>query len=172
LTGFDVQHGQTQRSYLRYLDLSFAQSGPELDALLSGGRVQLTRYNLSGSDAGSQVNLNGVHYVTANNLSFDFGAQGIGGNRNSIAGDGYYKVQLDLDGNGTFETTRRFHRLFGDVNGDRKVTLADTARVLSNLGSHNPVFDVNGSARVDLVDAVLALLSVGRKLNSQLVIDD
>jgi hypothetical protein len=172
LTGFDVQKGQTQRSFVRYLDLVFAQSGPELNALLSAGRVQLTRYNLDGSGAGAQVDLNGVLSVAGNTLSFDFGAQGIGGNSNSIAGDGYYTIQLDLDGNGSFETTRQFYRLRGDVNGDRTVTLADAWQIFSALGSNNPESDVNGSGSVDLIDLVFSLLSLGRKLDSVLLIDD
>jgi subtilisin family serine protease len=172
LTGFDVQKGQTQRSFVRYLDLAFAESGPELNALLSAGRVQLTRYNLDGSGTGTQVDLNGVLSVAGNTLNFDFGAQGIGGNGNSIAGDGYYTVLLDLDGNGSFETTRRFYRLLGDVNGDRTVTLADAWQIFSALGSNHPEWDVNGSGRVDLIDAIFSLLSLGRKLDSHLLIDD
>ena len=71
-------------------------------------------------------------------LSFDFGAQGITGNRNTNAGDGYYKIGLDLDGNGSFETEYAFYRLLGDVNGDRIVTSADDQAILAAFAAYTP----------------------------------
>ena len=65
------------------------------------------------------VNLSGVVTHIGNELLLDFGAAGIGGNRNTTAGDGYYQLSIDLDGDGTFETVEHFYRLLGDVNGDR-----------------------------------------------------
>ena len=60
-------------------------------------------------------------------LALDFGGGGIGGNRDSSVGGGYYELALDLDSNGTLETVRHFYRLLGDVTGDRWAISADVA---------------------------------------------
>ena len=49
--------------------------------------------------------------VIGNRIAIDFGVQGIGGNRNSATGNGWYRFVLDADDNGTFETYKRFYRL-------------------------------------------------------------
>ncbi|MCI0460839.1 MAG: cadherin repeat domain-containing protein, partial [Gemmataceae bacterium] len=123
VTGFDVQRGASQRSYVRHLDVLFEDSAG-LTGLLGAGRVQLTRRGLDGS-GGSAVSLGGVLSISGNRLLFDFGVQGLGGNRISTAGDGYYEVAVDSDGDGVRETRRYFYRLLGDVNADRTVNALD-----------------------------------------------
>ncbi len=168
VTGFDVQKGLTERSFVRYLDLDFAST---ID-VVSTGRIQLTRYNLDGT-GGTAVGLGPVS-VTGARLSIDFGAQGIGGNRNTSAGDGYYVLSMDLDGNGTFETTLAFYRLFGDANGDRKVDAADGAFILGAYGQLGPSLegDVNGDGVVNALDRTYALRVTGAALGAGLWIDD
>jgi len=172
VTGFDVQKGQTQRSFLRYLDLTFAESEADIQALITSGRVKLTRYNLDGSGSGDNVDLTGVLSATGNTLAFDFGALGLGGNPNSTAADGWYWVELDLDGDGTFETTRKFYRLLGDVDGDRQVTQTDAALVKAAYNTGDPERNVNGDAVVNALDLTLVLRSLNRKLGTGLWIDD
>jgi hypothetical protein len=102
-------------------------------------------------------------------LALDMGSQGIGGNRNSSTGDGYYRLRVDLDGDGSFETTRTFFRLLGDLNGDRAVNTADR-NLLSSLGGvYNPERDVNGDGVVDSRDRLLIRNGI---LLPSLTIDD
>ncbi len=172
VTGFDVQQGQVQRSFLRYLDLTF-ESPVDLDGLVSGNRIALSRFNLDGSGSGSDVNLNGLMSAAGNGLTVDFGANGIGGNRNTNVGDGYYILAIDADGDGIFETQRRFYRLLGDVNGDRKVDSADANAILAGFGHpYDPNLDANGDGVVNSIDRTLALRAIGRQLGSDLVLDD
>jgi hypothetical protein len=102
-------------------------------------------------------------------LALDMGVQGIGGNRNSSVGDGYYRLRVDLDGDGTFETHRTFYRLLGDLNGDRAVTTADRNLLASLGGPYNPERDVNGDGVVDARDRTLIRTGVSLPLLS---IDD
>ncbi|MFM7163147.1 MAG: dockerin type I domain-containing protein, partial [Planctomycetaceae bacterium] len=69
--------------------------------------------------------------------------------------NGYYRLRLDLDGDGSFETTRTFFRLLGDLNGDRSVTEADRSLLASLGGIYDPERDVNGDGVVDARDRLL-----------------
>jgi hypothetical protein len=173
VTGFDVQRGATQRSYVRYLTLTFNQSA-DLAALIAGGRIRLTRFDLNGSN-GQNVSLASVTMtVTGSVLELDFGVQGMGGNRNSTVGDGYYALELDLDNNGSFATARTFYRLLGDINGDRVVDNTDIGLIGLALGrtGTNLNEDVNGDGVVNALDRALATWSRGRQLAAGLHLDD
>ena len=169
LTGIDVQNGQTQRSYLRALDVLFDQSSGLMD-LIDNNRLQLTRFDLNGLN-GSLKSFP-TPTVVGNKIHFDFGVQGIGGNRNTNAGDGYYELAVDMDGNGSFETKNYFYRLLGDVNGDRKVDATDSSLTLSAFGTRNPERDVNGDGFVNAIDRTLVLRALGRKLKDDLFLND
>ena len=105
-------------------------------------------------------------------LRFDFGSQGLGGNRNSNAGDGYYRIGIDVDGDGQMDAFKHFYRLLGDVTGDGKVDDLDRLFILNNVGSNNPNADVNGDRVVNGVDSLLATRAFGRKLKDGLRLDD
>jgi hypothetical protein len=65
-----------------------------------------------------------------------------------------YRLRVDLDGDGTLESTRNFHRLFGDVDGNGVVNntdigLVQAAQTQSGL---NLATDLNGDGLVDLID--------------------
>jgi uncharacterized repeat protein (TIGR01451 family) len=173
-TTFDVQRGQIQRSFVRYADLFFQDTtAAHLAQLVSGGRVQLSFLGFQGT-GNTLISLAGRLSSTlvaggTGKLALDMGIQGIGGNRNSNAGDGYYRLRVDLDGDGTFETSRTFFRLLGDLNGDRAVTTADRDLLATLSGPYNPERDVNGDGVVDARDRLLIRTGV---LLPWLAIDD
>lgn len=169
---FDVQRGQTQRSFVRYQDLTFAESGGVLSGLATDpSRFKLTRYDLAGAN-GANVNLAGLVSVAGNVLTVDFGPQGVGGDRNGKAGDGYYRFEIDTDGDGTFDTSRSFYRLLGDVNGDRTVNATDANLILTAFGTTTPERDANGDGVVNAADRTLAIRSLGGSLAGGLTLDD
>ncbi|MEZ6132743.1 MAG: CARDB domain-containing protein [Planctomycetaceae bacterium] len=183
VTGFDVQRGATQRSFLRYLDLVFSEAAPiadliaSVDDLNSGNdRIELVRFELDGSGAGQAVNLAGLASANGNRMEIDFGAQGIGGNRNSNVGDGYYGLRLDLDNNGldASDPVLNFYRILGDANGDRTVNSADIGFITSAFGQTgaNLDGDVNGDGAVNALDRLWAIRGQGRSLNAGLPLDD
>jgi subtilase family serine protease len=180
ITGFDVQKGAVQRSYIRYFDLSFASDEGLADIVASvsdgdpeNDRIKLTRKELDGT-GGTPIPLASILSAVDDVLAADFGPNGITGNRNAIAGDGYYEIEVDLDGDGSFDATRRFYRLLGDTNGDGKVTDFDVTFVNTQLGmSGGPLDgDVNGDGVVNQIDRSLTRRSLGRKLTGGLSIDD
>ena len=174
VTKFDVQNGASQRSYVRNVSATI-ESASEASALLASGRVRLVKRDLSGSGTGTLVSPSAYSLsVSGAVLMLDFGTQGLGGNRNSNAGDGYYTLELDLSGDGTFGTARSFYRLFGDANGDRKVDAADGAFVLAAYGQLGPNLegDVNGDGVVNALDRTYALRANGAALGAGLWIDD
>ena len=171
--GFDVQRGADQRSFIRYLDLTF-ECDAELNQLMSEGRVRLTRFALDGSGSGASVSLAGRTQVSGNRVQIDFGSGGIGGKPNGTAGNGYYRLAVDADGNGDYETTRHFYRLLGDANGDRVVDSLDQQAVDAAFGQTgiNLNADVNGDGVVNRRDRTLVSGQLGRQLPADLPLDD
>ena len=105
-------------------------------------------------------------------MRLDWGSQGIGGNRSTMLGDGYYRLSIDFDGDGDYDQDMYFHRLFGDVTGDGQVTSEDVVQIASEFGSTTGESDVNGDRRVNGIDRLLASRSLGRKLGGGLELDD
>jgi parallel beta-helix repeat protein len=171
LVGIDVQRGAQQRSFIRYVDLIFEDS-EGLAELISEGRVRLKRYDLNGANP-VNVGIASRMSVSGNRIVIDFGINGLGGNRFTTAGDGYYGLRFDSDGNGTYETIRNFYRLLGDTNGDREVNSTDLAHVNANFGRRGTLnADVNGDGVVNFTDRNLVNGQIGRKIASNLVLHD
>jgi len=94
--------------------------------------------------------------------------------QNSSVGDGYYQLSIDQDGDGLFEATRSFFRLFGDVNGDRVVDNLDINLVRNATGQSGSSLneDVNGDGLVNRTDLNYVRNMKGHKLATGLVLDD
>jgi hypothetical protein len=171
-TSLVVQHGSVGRSFVRYVDLGFNQTGAPLQNLIAQHRLRVVQHPLSGPGTNDPVVNLGAATLTAidHAIEFDFGAKGIGGNPSSTAGDGYYEIDVDLHGDGTLSPTAYFYRLLGDVNGDHIVDQADLGTITAALGQSGPnlAADVNGSGVVDGADTRLASQAKGHKLASGL----
>jgi hypothetical protein len=108
-----------------------------------------------------------------NKLRLDFGSNGLGGLRQ--AGNGFYRILLDVDGNGSFadagDNAFEFHRLFGDANGDAKVDVADTTLVTSQIGrvGANLDGDLDGNGSVNSTDRLFTTQQRGKLLLEPLV---
>jgi parallel beta-helix repeat protein len=181
VTSFDVQKGATQRSYIRYLDLTFSDSGAfqqlmasVQDADSSNDRIQLFQQGLDGIDPARPVSLAASFRAVDRVFEIDFGVEGLGGRRNGAEADGYYELTLDLDGDGTIDRRFNFYRLLGDVNGDRVVNASDIALVTGAFGQVGERLeeDVNGDGVVNALDRLLAARNSGRRLASGLPLDD
>jgi ELWxxDGT repeat protein len=160
LQGFDgltIQNGSVGRSYVRYVNLNFGTSLGLSSILSTVGtatpRLSLTFAGTTGTQAINK-SLTSLVTVVGNQLKIDFGVNGVGGDRNSLLGDGVYRLRVDLDGDGTLETTSRFHRLFGDVDGNGVVNAADIGLVQAAQGQTggNLATDLNGDGLVNLTD--------------------
>jgi parallel beta-helix repeat protein len=172
VVSFNVQRGAAQRSYIRYVDLIF-ESSAGINQLISEGRVRLTRFNLGGTSP-VNVGLAGKLKINGNRITADFGTGGIGGNRNTSVGNGYYRFSVDADRDGSQETLRHFYRLLGDTNGDRVVNSVDqfnVNRAQGRKGTNLPA-DVNGDRLVNTTDRDTDRKQLGRRLASTLPLDD
>ena len=180
-TELDVQRGAVQRSFIQFLDVQFnSEAGLQelLDTIGDGDpandRIRLQRFETDGTGVGENIDLAGIVSRDGGRLTFDFGPQGIGGNRNSNAGNGYYALSLDTDGDGTADQTLNFYRLLGDTNGDRRVDTADLRNIALAIRRRdaNPNNDINGDGRVNILDRMFASRERGKSLLGSLLLDD
>jgi len=160
-----VQQGAAQRSFIQYIDIQLNDPTTASALTTSTNRVRLTNTGLDGKSS-KAIALTGLMSVSGSKISVKFGANGLGGSINSNAADGSYLIEMDLDGNGTFETTARFHRLLGDVNGDKVVDINDTNLVKVNLNKTgvNIQGDSNGDGKVNSTDSTNVSKAQKRKV--------
>ncbi len=125
-TDIEVQNGQAQRSYIRNVDLLFNDTNG-LQSLIDNDRIRVERFDLlnAAPTAGTGTNVSIVGAaLNGNSIKLDFGAGGLGGV--GRAGNGFYRILVDTDGDGSFNDSKfEFFRLYGDSNGDGKVTSVD-----------------------------------------------
>ena len=176
-TGIDVQLGASQRSYIRYLDLQFSVS-TGVAALLTTGSVRLEKFSIDAATVadiavgtGTAVSL-GTSALSGSRVRFDFGVNGLGGNRTTTAGDGFYRISVDTNQDGVWNDAHfEFFRLFGDADGNGVVNAADTALVTSQLNQRgsNLNGDLDGDQLVSTSDRLYTARNVGRKLRDWLL---
>ncbi|HVA47067.1 MAG TPA: choice-of-anchor tandem repeat GloVer-containing protein [Pirellulales bacterium] len=133
-TIFVVEKGLSERSYIRYLDVTFNE--PVSSLTLDAAHVRLAHYGLDGATLINDVDLTDRIALIDHVMEIDFGAGGIGGNENLpalladwtklILDDGYYKLTIDPDGTGKHDIEEDFYRLFGDVTGNATGGVATT----------------------------------------------
>ncbi|MDX1927618.1 MAG: Calx-beta domain-containing protein [Pirellulaceae bacterium] len=173
-TAIDVQKGANQRSYVRNLDILFS-SATGLSELLAAGRVKVERFGIDATSVspGTGSLVTGFALTQDDkSLRLDFGANGLGGLRE--AGNGFYRILIDQDGNNSFgdpaDTAFEFFRLWGDANGDGKVDSTDLSLVTSQVGrvGNNVDGDLDGNGVVNSLDRLFATQQNGKKLRDSL----
>lgn len=187
-----VQDGEAERSFISVIDLDFNEAdggtSTPLADLIAEGRITLIQHPLSGviSPDDPRVPLNGLLSVVDHAIEIDFGQYGLGGAaRGNLSlndywsdmagGDGYYELDVDLNGDGVITLNEQFffYRLLGDVDGRETVDNTDVTEITAALGQTGVLIplDVNGDGSVDTTDKALAIKSKGRSLASGLRID-
>ena len=86
--------------------------------------------------------------------------------KEALLPEGYYEMAFDLDGNGSLETIRHFHRLQGDVNGNGIIDDVDFAAIAAAFGKQGNDLneDVNGDGVVNAADRTLAQRNRNRRV--------
>jgi hypothetical protein len=183
-----IEKGIVERSYIRYIDIGFNQSGAALQSLIANNDFSLIHHPLSGviSPNDPTVPLAGLLKLIddvngiADIVEIDFGALGLGGVSAGVinsywqaleAGDGYY--ELDIHVRPGDLAREYFYRLLGDVNGDQVVNAADLTTISAAMGQSGPLLnaDVNGDGSVNIVDKQLATKSQSYSLARGLHLD-
>ncbi len=126
VTAFSVENGLSERSYIRYLNVTFNE--PVSSLILNTSTVKLEQFALDGVTPVGYINLTGKITLVDHVMAIDFGAGGIGGSENLAntlgnytaltADDGYYKLLINPDNTGNHLATESFYRLLGDVIGN------------------------------------------------------
>ncbi|MFK8115602.1 MAG: hypothetical protein AB8B91_25620 [Rubripirellula sp.] len=138
-TGIDVQNGETQRSFVRFVDVLFNSTTGLGTPVISVERFAVTEANpVTGN--GTNVPIP-IQSITDSSIRLDFGASGIGGSRS--AGDGFYRVAVDNDGNGSADAFYDFFRLYGDTDGNGTVESSDRSGITE---------DITGDGRINSRD--------------------
>jgi hypothetical protein len=169
LQSYAVQKGATGRSFVRYVDLvlnDLSTAANVISSIASSApRIRLTNKGLSGT-SNSPVSLQGFAKSNGTSVNIDFGIKGLGGSPTTSTADGSYLLEMDLDANGSYETSMRFHRLLGDVNGDKVVDSKDTSLANSSLNKSglNLPADTNGDGKVNATDIAYIRKAQKRKI--------
>ena len=172
IVSFDVSKGLSQRSYIRYVDLTLASATTASAIVSSGSRLTLTRSDLDGNGS-SAVSLSGFVSTVGGRIALDFGTVGIGNARNTSLADGYYTLAVDLDNDGQREAEFAFFRLFGDLNGDREVNSTDLGIVATGARSaYSAEADANGDGFVTSTDVLYVRRTLNRRLRNGLWLAD
>jgi len=170
-----VQNGMSQRSYVRYLDVLFSGD----PSALSAGRIKVERLPITAASITAVPWTTVTGYgVTASaadrRLRLDFGATGLGGSKQ--AGDGFYRVSYDGNGNSVFgeaqDASFEFFRLYGDANGNGNVATDDLNLVLSQMGQSGAQLngDLDGNGVVNITDRLATTQRAGQKLRDWMLL--
>ena len=176
----DVEKGRNQRSIVRNVDVVLNSSAglngiidSVKDSNTTNDRVRLTRYDLNGN-GGAPIPLGAYIQAIDRVMALDFGSAGLD--------DGYYRLELDLDGDGAMDSdldgtgplgsSLRFYRLLADVDGNRKVDGVDVNQVKD--ANKFDWEDLNRDLKVDIRDVAIAQQSANasKKLADGLNLDD
>ena len=180
--GIDVQQNAAQRSFIRYLDVLFSKEDG-LENLLQLNPFKVERFALDAVNptinSGTEVTGYSVSKV-GNMARLDWGINGLTGNRNTNALDGFYRILIDGNSNGNYndavDSYFEFTRIFGDANGDEVVDASDIALINSQTGrsGSNLNGDIDGSLAVNAVDRLRAQSNLNKRLADHLrpMLDD
>ncbi len=170
-TGIVVQQGANQRSFIQTVAIAFTSTNLLSDWFRTE-YVEIQKFAISATDLSTGATLLSPSQIAVhgNQLNINFGPNGVGNSKTTIAGDGYFRIRLDLDRDGIFGENEDahfdFHRLLGDADGDGKVSALDTAVVDSLMGrlGANLDGDLNGSQKVDVTDRSYTTRQRGRSI--------
>lgn len=186
-----VNGGERQRSNVETLTVRF-NGLTNLDSLIASGQIVQAITLFSG---GQKVALSADRFqydAATFTLVIDVTRDGFGGSRSTLLGEGNYELRLDTnhiqsptgladltDGDGQADGVHRFrfHRLEGDFDGDRRVSLRDLALFLNRFGAvegsdnrYHFAFDLTGlvsndpDGRIGVSDLARLLTRLGRRV--------
>ena len=109
-----------------------------------GGATVVTLDNFHGAFTQFGSLADGRYTLTALASQITRGGQALDGNGDGIPGDDF-----------TFGDAQGLFRMFGDINGDRRVDILDFGLFslsYQSAANYNPAFDFNGDGRIDIAD--------------------
>lgn len=114
------------------------------NATVVGGKTVVTMTNFTGSEAQFGSLKDGRFTLTAHSSQISVNGSPMDGDGDGSAG-----------GNLVFGEAQGLFRFFGDINGDRRVNIADYglfSLTYRNAANYNPAFDFTGDGKIDISD--------------------
>jgi len=159
-----IENGQKQRSQVDGITVAF-----DRQVMFDPGAFEVVR------DDGMVVSVTATLAADARSVKLTFTGPDI------VAGslaDGVYTLNVHRgmirnlagDAIGTGDLTQRFHRLFGDIDGDGDVDRLDYGTIRGALGSslgdtnYSRLYDADGDGDVDALDLAAMRSRLGKKL--------
>jgi hypothetical protein len=174
-----VNGGDVQRSNIETIDIRLVDSAdmPDVQALIESGQItSVVRIFLAGSQTPLALDAAAFRWDSATHtLRVDVTTDGFGNDRSTRLSDGVYQLQLDQvfeDTDGLLDGTYRydFHRLLGDLDGDRDVDVSDRNLYFLRIGQqegdagYDFAYDFNKDGIIDRYDYVIFRAQYGKHL--------
>ena len=167
-----INSNSNDRSIISTINLNFETNediGDMANSINTEDSQILIWYNGMNGLLKNKVYINNKFYVKDKTISIDFykplpsGPRSIG-----LRLEGVYKLEFDLDNDSNYETTKTFHILFGDIDGNGIVDqndLIEIKKLFGNTGFHIGG-DLNGDGIVNDLDFAIVLKSIGKSIKT------
>ena len=156
--------------YDRYVVINL-NGDTNLAALITAdpSMVSITKYDLTGGNGAAYTGTFAITNLGGSKIELDFGVNGVGEltatDKNLATGDGIYQINFVNATEGINDSSSRFFRLLGDVNGDGQVNSADINAITAAIGlPYNYNLDTNDDGTVNSLDRFNALKQNGKKV--------
>ncbi|WP_339908802.1 cadherin-like domain-containing protein, partial [Symmachiella dynata] len=191
-TIFDVSvnDGEENRSNVRHITVTFSDDTNIGELIASGQIVDIIQiYGLTNSPS-TEVVLSADRFVwddATNSVTVDLTVDGFGGSGQTLLSNDNYALRIqtgeilnpqlvdavlqDTDGVDDGIYDYRFHRLEGDIDGDRSVGFSDVMKLTSNFGQFNTDADTTGDGQVNILDFWSVYGNVGSSLPDDIFLE-
>ncbi len=168
--GFGSQLGLSQRSAVRTIEVTFSE----------GMNITLNDVSLINLGVSADADPDTPITIAPGNFSYNSTTHTATISFSSSLADGYY--ELKIKGSGVTDSVGNlldgmsnhtpgsdyvyyFHRLAGDLNGDKVVNVLDVGRLKSGLGApYDSEKDVNGDGAINVLDVGILKSQLGRRV--------
>ncbi|QDT51611.1 Calx-beta domain protein [Symmachiella dynata] len=185
-----VNDGEENRSNVRHITVTFSDDTNIGELIASGQIVDIIQiYGLTNSPS-TEVVLSADRFVwddATNSVTVDLTVDGFGGSGQTLLSNDNYALRIqtgeilnpqlvdavlqDTDGVDDGIYDYRFHRLEGDIDGDRSVGFSDVMKLTSNFGQFNTDADTTGDGQVNILDFWSVYGNVGSSLPDDIFLE-
>ena len=172
IKSININNESIDRSIIGTIDLNF-ETNESVDDIANSIATENPQIKIwhNGMDGllKKKVGINGRFYVKDKTISIDFYKKlGFGPRSNGLRPEGVYELEFDLDNDSNYETTKKFHILFGDIDGSKTVDQNDITEIRKLFGNKGRYVagDLNQNGIVDVLDEHLVFKALGKSIKT------